>query len=226
MQEKEADLVVELEDGTIFHLEIQSTDDKEMPNRMLQYALLIQKVHKKFPLQMVLYVGEANIEFKNSINAFGLNYKYEIRNIKDIDCKYLIESDNINDNVLSILCNVQDIDKLLERLKNKLMSLDNKKREDYLRKITYLLRLRPNLNEKIQKINKGELAMPFIIEKTKDPLYKEGLLIGVEKGIEKGNQEAKLNIAKKALMQGIDIDTIIMITGLDREKLLELKSQI
>jgi len=41
VQEKEADLVVELEDGTIFHLEIQSTDDKEMPNRMLQYALLI-----------------------------------------------------------------------------------------------------------------------------------------------------------------------------------------
>ena len=177
---------------------------------------------------MVLYVGEANIEFKNSINAFGLNYKYEIRNIKDIDCKYLIESDNINDNVLSILCNVKDIDKLLERLKNKLMSLDNKKREDYLRKITYLLRLRPNLNKEIQKINKGELAMPFVIEKTKDPLYKEGLLIGVEKGIEKGiekgNQEAKLNIAKKALTQGVDIDTIIIITGLDREKILEIQS--
>ena len=66
--------------------------------------------------------------------------------------------------------------------------------------------------------------MPFVIEKTKDPLYKEGLLIGVEKGIEKGNQEAKLNIAKKALIQGIDIDTIIMITGLDREKILEIQS--
>jgi len=66
--------------------------------------------------------------------------------------------------------------------------------------------------------------MPFVIEKTKDPLYKEGLLIGVEKGIEKGNQEAKLNIAKKALMQSIDIDTIIMITGLDREKILEIQS--
>ena len=76
--------------------------------------------------------------------------------------------------------------------------------------------------------------MPFIIEKTKDPLYKEGLLIGVEKGIqkgiekgiEKGSQEAKLNIAKKALMQGIDINTVMLITGLDREKLLEIQSQI
>jgi len=79
---------------------------------------------------MVLYVGEENIEFKNSINAFGLNYKYEIRNIKNIDYKYLIESDNINDNVLSILCNVKDINKLLERLKNKLMNLYNKKEKN------------------------------------------------------------------------------------------------
>jgi len=64
--------------------------------------------------------------------------------------------------------------------------------------------------------------MPFVIEKTKDPLYKEELLIGIEKG----SQEAKLNIAKKALMQGIDINTVMQITGLDREKLLEIQSLI
>ncbi len=117
VEEKEADLVVKLEDDTIFHLEIQSTDDKTMPKRMLQYALLIENIHGQFPLQSVLYIGEKEIEIKNSIKTEHINYQFDVKNIKEIDCSVLIESEDINDNVLAILCNVKDIDKLLKRFK-------------------------------------------------------------------------------------------------------------
>jgi predicted transposase/invertase (TIGR01784 family) len=224
VEEKEADLVVKLEDDTIFHLEIQSTDDKTMPKRMLQYALLIENIHGQFPLQSVLYIGEKEIEIKNSIKTEHINYQFDVKNIKEIDCSVLIESEDINDNVLAILCNVKDIDRLLKRLNAKLMSLDNKKREDYLRKIFYLLRLRPNLYQNIYRIKKEELKMPFIIEKAKDPLYKEGMEIGIEEGIEKGAQQERIALTKSLLKLGVDIKIIKEATGFSEEEIGKIKN--
>ena len=48
----------------------------------------------------------------------------------------------------------------------------------------------------------------------------KGIIEGIEKGMEKGIIEGKIETAKKALQNGIDIKTIILITGLD-EKIIE-----
>lgn len=59
IKERKADFVAELEDGSIFHLELQTNPDKNMPLRMLEYrVLLMQKYPGKEIYQMVLYVGE------------------------------------------------------------------------------------------------------------------------------------------------------------------------
>jgi len=197
VEENEADLIVELEDGEIYHIEVQSTNDLNMPQRMLYYALAIQKVHKKFPKQLVIYVGKEDIEIKNSLEFNNNYFSYEVKNIKDIDYKPLIESDNINDNILSILCNIKDTKNLFFKLKSKLLNLDQKQREDYIRKMLYLLRLRPKLNDEFHRLRKEELAMPFVIEKSKDPLYKEGLYDGEKRGKIEGKLEDAVIMVEK-----------------------------
>ena len=156
---------------------------------------LHQKIHKRFPKQLVVYVGEKDIEIKNSLSFNGNHFSYEIKNIKDIDCTLLIESDNINDNILSILCNIKDTQKLFFKLKSRLLNLDQKQKEDYIRKMLYLLRLRPKLNDEFHRLREKELAMPFVIEKTKDPLYKEGLYDGEKRGVKIGEKRGKLEDA-------------------------------
>ncbi len=64
--------------------------------------------------------------------------------------------------------------------------------------------------------------MPFIIEKERDPLYKDGLEAGLEKGMEKVS-ETKIAIAKALLKQKIDIEVIVKSTGLSREEIEKLK---
>jgi len=219
VEEKEADLIVELEDGEIYHIEVQSTNDLNMPQRMLYYALAIQKTHKKFPKQLVIYVGEKEIEIENSLEFNNNYFSYEVKNIKDIDCKPLIESDNINDNILSILCNIKDAEKLFFKLKSKLLKLTQKQRETYIRKMLYLLRLRPKLNDEFHRLKAKELDMPFVIEKTKDPLYKEGLYDGEKKGKIEGREEEKNEIIKRGIKNGIDIDTLSFLTGYDKDKI-------
>jgi predicted transposase YdaD len=46
VKNREADLVVKLEDNTILHIEIQSTNDPSMPYRMFEYFYLITDKYK------------------------------------------------------------------------------------------------------------------------------------------------------------------------------------
>ena len=150
IKEREADFLVELEDGEIFHLEIQSINDKNMPRRMLFYALLIEEVYNKFPIQAVLYVGDKNISISNKLKRKNLYFEYKVYDIKEIDCKVLIESDNIEDNILAILCNMKNSEFFLEKIMLKLLKLPEKQRADYLRKLIILARLRPKLYNKLE----------------------------------------------------------------------------
>ena len=155
-----------------------------------------------------------------------MRYNYEVRNIREFDCSKLIESNDIADNIIAILCNIRDMDKLFMKLNEKLLNLDNKKREDYLRKLFYLLRLRPDVHELYKQKKNEELAMPFIIEKERDPLYKDGLEKGIEKGLEKGLKkvnETKIAIAKTPLKEKVAIEVIVKSTGLSKEEVEKLK---
>jgi hypothetical protein len=77
VQERKVDLLTRLEDDTLFHLEIQSIEDKNMPIRMLNYTTLIYERYKQFPQQLVLYVGEKKLNIKNEIKSKNLVYNYE-----------------------------------------------------------------------------------------------------------------------------------------------------
>ena len=51
----------------------------------------------------------------------------------------------------------------------------------------------------------------------------EGLAEGMEKGIEKGMNQRSLEIARKMLAKGMDVATVMEITGLAKRLLQQLK---
>ncbi len=67
--------------------------------------------------------------------------------------------------------------------------------------------------------------MPFIIEKERDPLYKDGLEKGLEKGMEKVS-ETKNAIAKALLKKQIDIEVIAESTGLSKEEINTIRDEL
>ncbi len=217
VEERRVDLLTRLEDDTLFHLEIQSINDPLMPMRMLKYASLIYEHYKTFPKQMVLYIGVQKLKIENGIVAQNLCYTYEVKDISAFDCSELMESQNITDNIIAILCSIKDIDLFYEKLMQKLGKLESKKREDYLRKLFYLMRLRPNIAKKL-KAREKESKMPFILDKEIDPLYKEG----IEKGRLSAEKETKLAIAK-SLLDILDDETIAQKTGLYIDEVKKLR---
>jgi len=206
-EERRADFVVELDNGDIFHLEVQTKEDDTMPLRMLKYAILIKELYNKFPKQMVLYLSEKEIKDK-PIEIEHLKYSYSVKHIKDIDCHELIDSSDINDNILAILCKIEDFDKFIYKLKDKLLNLKEHQRKDYMQKLSFLLRLRPNLYDKIEQMDKGDKFMPLVLEEKRDPLYKKGVLKGIEQGIEQGIDKG----IKKGKKNGKLESAYIMVT--------------
>jgi predicted transposase/invertase (TIGR01784 family) len=198
---------------------------------MLKYASLIYEHYGEFPKQMVVYIGIKKLKIKNEITTQNLWYNYEVRDISDFDCSKLIESSNITDNIIAILCNIKDIDKFYNKLMQKLSKLETKKREDYLRKLFYLMRLRPNIAKKLRE-KEREDKMPFILDREIDPLYQEGVEKGLERGIEKGIEKGKaegirkrnIEIAK-SLLDVLDDETIAKKTTLSIEEVKKLRDK-
>ena len=205
VKDRRVDFLVELEDGKIFHLELQTTNDKNMPFRMLEYYTLIsQKYPSKDIVQMVLYVGEKPLKMENKIEKENIKFSYLLKDIKEIKCKELLESEDLTYKILAVLCDVENPSKYFRELLTELSKLPERKRRDYLKKLLNLLSYRPKLMEEFKK---EEGKMPLTIDREtmeKHPLYKEG--------IEKGKLEAKKE----------DIIKLYKKTGWDFEKIADI----
>ena len=192
IKERKADFVAELEDGSIFHLELQTYPDKNMPLRMLEYRiLLMQKYPGKEIYQMVLYVGEGTPKMGSSINQQDLFYRYELKDIKELSCEELMNSSKLEDKILAVLCNVKNPERYFEQLIQELLSLPEKERTDYIRKLLTAVYYRPKLKVVLKRILEDR-KMPLTITEEmikQDPFYQEGL--------ERGKLEAKKEDAKR-----------------------------
>ncbi|MCI4624589.1 MAG: hypothetical protein L3V56_01365 [Candidatus Magnetoovum sp. WYHC-5] len=211
VKHRRPDLLIELPDGTIFHLELQSINDRLICLRMLQYFYYIYEYYGKEPEQVLLYVGSKPLRMSGKIELKKLKYVYEVKDIREIDCSKLLESSKPEDVLLSVLCRMNDTEKTVKEIVRRLMYLGEKDRKDYVEKLLNLSRLRG-----ITLLVKEEVErqMPITIDINKDELYlegrrkglfegkKKGLVVGERKGIIKGKKEGLIEGKKEGLVEG------------------------
>ncbi len=218
VKERRADLLVELEDDSILHLELQTSNDKNMPYRMLEYYMLISSKYPSREInQMVLYIGESQLKMDSKISKANLNYKYILKDIREISCKELMKSSNVMDRIIAVLCEIEDEEKYFIELVNRLDEMEAKERRDYLKKLMNLLICRPRLKEVFSNL-KEEKRMPITITEEmlkNDPFYQEGLEKGLERGLERGLNKAKrediFNLHKKLKLEAKEISEILQV---------------
>jgi len=213
-KERRVDLLLESEDGSILHIEFQTTNDRTMLYRMFEYYSLIKMEYKEKTIhQKLIYLGEDKCNMKNTLKDSKLSYEYELIDLKDFQCDDLLESDNMADITFAFLCNVRNREKLFRKALSKLRKLPEQERSDWVGKILTFLNVRPKLNEEFERVFKEEPMLeiaPLTIEelrkspftaKTVEQLEQEATL----KGLYKGKQEATLKTKKD------DIKSVILI---------------
>jgi predicted transposase YdaD len=104
VEERVADLVLLLSDGSILHLDFQSHNDPEMPYREGIYGLMIGKRYRRRRVrQIVIYMGAARIRMKDALDLGGIQVAYQLVDIRQFDAAALLASGNPGDFALALL---------------------------------------------------------------------------------------------------------------------------
>ena len=222
IQLREADLVIEVTDGKLIHVEIQSQNENNMIGRMFLYDGLIFNQYKKLPVQIVLYVGNEPMNMVNHMEGEGVKYSYKLIDIREIDCRLLLESDIPEDIVMAILCKTDDVDATIRKILDKLSVLPLKEREGYIRKLLYL----SDLRKLYPKVKMEVSKMPITIDVKNSDIYQEGRVEGLLEGERKGLLEGiELGLELKYGSAGLELMNMVRaISTVD--KLEEFKNLI
>src|SRR5258708_2435951 len=83
------DLLGETADGRLIHIELQSTNDPDMALRMAEYALAIFRQFRRWPVQIVLYVGAAPLRMASGIDSDAVSFRYNVVDFQELDAEPL-----------------------------------------------------------------------------------------------------------------------------------------
>ncbi len=201
--ELRVDFLARLEDESILHIEFQSFNDPNMPFRMLRYYLAILERYPNSPIkQLLVYVGNRKLRMKSRLRLRNLSFSYEMIDIRQIDCRVLLESPDPMDRLLACLCKVEDEAYLIEKLIKTMESMNEEERKDYLLKALTLTELRPNLRIRLtEEVRHMPIVVrPEDIKLSKRKLRKDILYrLGLEEGLIKSAQDMVIAIIEGKL---------------------------
>jgi hypothetical protein len=195
VQASRADLLGMTTDNGILHLELQSTNDPDMALRMAEYYLHIYRQFRKPPKQIVLYVGEAKLRMSAALREPNFAFQYTLLDFRDLDGAALLESSQIEDNLLAILARLQDQRAAVRQILARIASLDEPARHAAFAQfliISGLRRLGQTIKEEAQK-------MPIMNDILDHDLLGPAILQGRQEGRQEGRKEGQQELLRLQL---------------------------
>ena len=219
VEKRESDILFKSADN-IIHIEMQNSNNKNMPIRMLRYYSDILLKYKEYNIfQYVIYTGKSRCNVEDKIVRDKCDFNYTLIDMAKMDCEEFLNSDNPASVALSILCdfNGRDSKKMVKAIVQKLIYLtknDSYKEDRYFKMLEIL-----STNRDLEKIVKEEEKI-YKVDIERLPSF----MIGEEKGIEKGAYTQNIKVAKALLSKNSDIAFIVDVTGLSIVDVQKLQS--
>ncbi len=190
VEDRRADILVRIQSATdrstcLLHLEIQNDNHPQMPLRMLRYYTDIRLRWSDEPLQQYLvYIGEKKLTMPDGIAT--LDYRYQVIDMRTIDCALLLGEDTPDALVLAILCDFKEkpAEDIIEYIIRRLYELTRDNETDFRRYYHMLEVLGKNRNLSATIQETRQMLTDFNIEEL--PSYQYVLERGMERGMEKG----------------------------------------
>ncbi len=256
--QKRADIVAKakLKDREVYFyilIENQSTEAKDMPERLLKYMIMLwaRKIREgveKLPavIPIVTYNGlrekwSVTRDIIDAFETFKDNiFRYELVDVSSMDTEKLLGRE---EDILSpvVFCLEQVRDDALE-LKKRLLELEpflerldehNKERFAVIVRNIVIPRMderqKQEVEELLKKLMEGEKKMgEFVsnIARVLDESLAREYNKGMQQGIQQGIQQTKIEIAKKLIQEGAEDSFIAKITELDIEEISKLRKEL
>ena len=180
------DLLGETAAGELVHIELQSSNHGMMALRMAEYCLRVFRLFGRFPQQVLLYVGEAEMRMEAELHGPALDYSYRLVDIRELDGEQLLGSSRVGDNIVAILTRLKNVRDTIDRILQRIVELEPGEREEALTRLLLLSELR-DLGERVeQEARKMPILNDILDHKVLGREYKKGRQEGRQEGIQQG----------------------------------------
>ncbi len=190
---RRVDLLGELPDGNLVHIELQSQNEKDFPLRMAEYLFGIRRKYGKLPRQVALYVGEAPLRMKDRVEGPDVSVRFHLVDIRDLDGERLLASANMGDNVLAILTRLGEQRKAARRILERIAAGQRQERDRALAELLILARLRRLSGELKREVEK----MPILLDIMDDEIFGPAIRKGLRQGRVEGQVEMLFSLIEK-----------------------------
>ncbi|MBF0135598.1 MAG: DUF4351 domain-containing protein [Magnetococcus sp. DMHC-1] len=198
-QKRIPDLLFLLQDDSIFHLELQGASE-DMDWRMLTYYALIRQRYKdKILIQKVLYIGSKAWNPQAVIREKNLFFQYEVIDIRSIDCRLMLASPSLGENILAILCHMENKQETIREILYRISELPTKSRADALTRLLVLSRLRKLETAIIEEAEEMALVFNVMENDVLRPIFRKAEKESEKRGKLKGRQEGGAAILLRQL---------------------------
>jgi len=202
VENRRMDLLGEAEDGSLVHLELQSTNDASMAIRMARYALRVFDKFKRFPRQTMVYVGEATLKMDAELRGPDLWFRYRALDVRELDGERLLKSGAVGDNIVALLAGCSDNRTAVRTTLEKIARLPAGERDVILGLLMILSGLR-HLEETVeQEVRKMPILNDVLENKVLGREFKRGLEEGKQQGLEEGKQQGLEEGKQQGLEEG------------------------
>ncbi|MEM7109040.1 MAG: hypothetical protein AAF519_12505, partial [Bacteroidota bacterium] len=199
----------------ILHLEFQRNDEYDMVYRMAEYKAIVQRKYKIPVRQYVIYLGTDTPQMPTKLPKEEQITGFNLTNIHDIPVNQVLDSDIPEEIVLSILTEYPktDAEQVISRIIHKLREVASSDAE-FKRSIQQLVTL-SRIRKLEKEIEKQIEAMPITYNIETDYLYNRGIERGIEQEkatvIKKALIKKKLTVAEIADLADVSIDFVLSI---------------
>jgi len=109
---------------------------------MAEYSLAIYRRFRRFPQQVVLYVGRTPLRMPESIESASLSFRCRVVDIRQLDGEALLVSENPEENVIAVLMRLRNEREAVRRILRRIAESEPARREIALRELIILGGLR------------------------------------------------------------------------------------
>jgi predicted transposase YdaD len=192
VQNLRVDLLGVTRDGNLVHIELQGTNDSDMPLRMAEYYIHIYRLHRRAARQIVLYVGNAPLKMSNVFPEPGFPFSYSLVDIRELDGAPLLVSPHIEDNLLAILARLQNERDAIRQILARIGELKDPERSLAFNQILIISGLRKLAHTIEEEAHKMPVTIDLREHDLFGPVIEQGIQIGKQAGLLEGRQEGKL----------------------------------
>jgi hypothetical protein len=175
VEEPRVDLLGEAGDGSLLHIELQSTNDSSMPLRMAAYGVKVAQIYGRYPKQVLLYVGEAPLRMAGEYRPNDdVSIRYKAVDARELDGERLLHSDGISDNVVAILAGLSNQRKAVRQIVSRIAALEEPGRWSALEQLLILAGLRHLGSLVKEEVKHMPITESILNHDVLGPILKEG----------------------------------------------------